>query len=282
MIVDGQHVGCLGLGPEYTGGHYGQDDFDLLTALGSQAASALIAVRLSEEKAHLRERRAMDNVSSFVLHDIKNAASILALVHANAEVHMDNPEFRKDMLTAIGDALQRMEKAQASLGMLQDRVKSVWQEVVLYHFFDELLPRFRRRLPGLAIILVCPPEITVRTDPQHLEAVFENLILNAYEAGGGSCQVHIAIVLVNGSLTISVSNDGPSIPEHLLPDQLFQRFVSDKPDGSGIGLWQARLVLQRLGATITAENPAEGGARFVISLPISDSSPSSVDQTDDL
>ncbi len=67
--------------------------------------------------------------------------------------------------------------------------------------------------------------------------------------------------------TLTVSDDGPGIPEHLLPDRLFDPFVSAKPGGSGIGLWQARLVLERLGATIAADNPAEGGARLVVGLP---------------
>lgn len=282
LIADGQLVGCIGLGPEYTGGRYGQDDFDLLTALGAQAASALIAVRLTEETARLRERRALHNISAFLLHDIKNAAAILSLVYANAQEHMDNPEFRKDMVTAIGDALQRMDKAQTSLGMLRDRVESIWQDVVLCNFLDELLARFGRRLPGLDIVLDCPQGITLRTDPQLLETVLENLLLNAYEAGNGSSQVHIAALPANDGLTISVTDNGPAIPEHLLPDQLFQRFVTDKPDGSGIGLWQARLVLQRLGATITADNPATGGARFIISLPMTGSSSTSVGQSDSM
>ena len=268
LIADGQLVGCIGLGPEYTGGRYGQDDYDLLTALGSQAASALIAVRLTEETARLRERRALHNISAFLLHDIKNAASILSLIHANAAEHMDNPEFRKDVIIAIGDALHRMEKAQTSLSMLRDRVKSVWHDVDFSQFLSGLLIRFEQRLPGLEIVLDCPTGIVVRTDPQHLETVFENLLLNAYEAGSGKCQVHIEIVQDAGGLTISVANNGPAIPSHLLPEQLFQRFVSEKPDGSGIGLWQARLVLQRLGATIMAENPKTGGARFVIRLPV--------------
>ncbi len=279
LIADGQLVGSIGLGPEYTGGRYGQDDFDLLTALGSQAASALIAVRLTEETARMRERRALHNISAFLLHDIKNAASILSLVYANAQEHMDNPEFRKDMITAIGDALHRMDKAQTSLGMLRDRVDSIWQDVVLCHFLDGLLIRFGRQLPGLNIVLDCPQGITLRTDPQLLETVFENLLLNAYEAGNGSSQVHITVLLTNDGLTISVANEGPAIPEHLLPNQLFQRFVSDKQDGSGIGLWQARLVLQRLGATITADNPSTGGARFVIRLPMTGSSFVSVGQS---
>ncbi|MBE0665020.1 MAG: GAF domain-containing protein, partial [Candidatus Aminicenantes bacterium] len=273
LAAGGQLVGCIGLGREYTGGRYGQDDFDLLAALGSQAASALLAVRLSEETARLRERRALHHLSVFLLHDIKNAASILSLVHANAQAHMDNPEFRKDMLIAIGDALRRMDKVRTNLGMLRDRVESVWQDVVLYLFLDELRVRFGRRLPGLDIVLDCPQGITLRTDPQLLGTVLENLLLNAFEAGDGCSQVQIAALPANDGLTISVFDNGPAIPEHLLPDQLFAPFVSDKPGGSGIGLWQARLVLQRLGATITADNPATGGARFVIRLPRANSSP---------
>jgi signal transduction histidine kinase len=189
---------------------------------------------------------------------------------------MDNPEFRKDMLTAIGDALRRMEKVRTNLGMLRDRVEPVWRDVVLCLFLDELRVRFGRRLPGLDIVLDCPPEITLRTDPQLLGTVVENLLLNAYEAGNGSSQVHIAAWPADDGLQISVADNGPPIPEHLLPDQLFAPFVSDKPGGSGIGLWQARLLLQRLDATITAENPATGGARFIIRLPKADSSPTAV------
>lgn len=269
LTAGGQLVGCIGIGQEYTGGRYGQDDFDLLTALSSQAATALLAVRLIEETARLRERRALHNMSAFLLHDIKNAASILSLVNANAQEHMDNPEFRKDMLIAIGDALRRMDKARTSLGMLRDRVESVWQVVDLCLFLKDLLTRFdRQRLAGLDINVDCPQGVTLRTDPQLLGTVLENLLLNAYEAGNGSSQVQITARVTDDGLMLSVADNGPAIAEHLLPDKLFEPFVSDKPGGSGIGLWQARLVLQRLSATIKADNPATGGACFTIRLPM--------------
>jgi putative PEP-CTERM system histidine kinase len=280
LTAGGQMVGCIGLGREDTGGRYGQDDFDLLSALGSQAASALIAVRLTEETARLREQRALQHLSAFLLHDIKNAASILSLVHANAQAHMDNPEFRKDMLTAINDALGRMNKVRDRLGLLRDRVAPAWRDVDLGLFLDELVPRFRRQLSGLDIVLDCPRNILLRTDPLFLGTVIENLLLNAYEAGNGQSQVQIAALPVADGLTITVADDGPAIPERLLPDQLFQPFVSDKPGGSGIGLWQASLLLQHLGATITADNPETGGARFVIRLPMPGASVCSAGSTE--
>ncbi|MBU4319005.1 MAG: GAF domain-containing protein [Proteobacteria bacterium] len=279
LVASGQLVGCIGLGREYTGGRYGRDDFDLLAALGSQAASALLAVRLTEETARLREQRALNNLSAFLIHDIKNAASILSMVHANAKTHLDNPDFRKDMHTAIHDALQRMNKVQASLGLLRDRIKPVLRNMDLRSFLEDLLPRFSRLLPGLGIVFDCPEGITLNSDPQMLGTVMENLLLNAYEAGDGSSQVQITAIVDDPGTTITVSNTGPAIPGHLLPDRLFQPFVSDKPGGSGIGLWQARVLLQHLGATLIADNPETGGARFVIRFSPSDPSSDSVDSS---
>jgi signal transduction histidine kinase len=43
--------------------------------------------------------------------------------------------------------------------------------------------------------------------------------------------------------------------------------VSDKAAGSGIGLWLSKNIINRLGGEITAHNPIDGGACFVIELP---------------
>jgi signal transduction histidine kinase len=89
--------------------------------------------------------------------------------------------------------------------------------------------------------------------------------------------VRIKALTDEAGLGIRMSNTGPGIPEHLLPNKLFQPFVSEKPGGSGIGLWQARLLLQHLGGTLSAENPETGGARFVIRFPLKGASSDSVD-----
>lgn len=183
LAAGGQLVGCVGLGPEFTGGRYGHDDFDLLAALGSQAASAIVAARLTEETARLREQRALHGLSAFLLHDLKNAASILSLVHANAREHMGDPEFQKDVLTAIGDALRRMDKVRSRLGALQHGVEPAWQTLELGPFLHEFAAPFPRRLPGLTVEVDCPDGVVLSTDPQLLATVLENLLLNSYEAG---------------------------------------------------------------------------------------------------
>ena len=71
-----------------------------------------------------------------------------------------------------------------------------------------------------------------------------------------------------GQAVIEVKDNGPGIPENLLPDALFEPFKTTKTGGTGIGLWQVRRLLTSLGGTISAENAKEGGALFVVRLPL--------------
>ena len=128
ISVGNQLTGLIGLGPEFTGGQYGHDDFDLLTALGSQTASALLAVRMAEELAHAREQQAWNRLSAFVLHDIKNAATMLSLLQENAPEHIHEPEFQQDLLEVVDDALRRMGRVEQHLRTLKDEITPEWQD----------------------------------------------------------------------------------------------------------------------------------------------------------
>ena len=137
MTIGEQMVGLIGLGPEFTGDRYDLDDFDLLATLGTQAASALLAGRLAAQLAETRERRAWDDLSAFVLHDVKNAASMLFLVRQNAPRNISDPEFQHDMLITIDDALQRMAKVQSLLSQLRQEVIPALQQLELDSFMKE-------------------------------------------------------------------------------------------------------------------------------------------------
>ncbi len=67
-------------------------------------------------------------------------------------------------------------------------------------------------------------------------------------------------------VAIEVADDGPGIPETLLPN-LFHRFVKGKDGETGLGLAISRAIVERSGGTIQAFNAASGGAVFRIELP---------------
>lgn len=113
--------------------------------------------------------------------------------------------------------------------------------------------------------------IQVSFDPELLAAILENLLLNVYEAKGEGTVVRIKISRDNDAqqVLVKITDNGPGITTELLPDDLFEPFKSSKAGGSGIGLWQVQRIVVSLGATISADNNSDGGARFVIRLTLS-------------
>ena len=99
--------------------------------------------------------------------------------------------------------------------------------------------------------------------------IFENLMLNALEAGSPGTRVKVNVSNTGqNTFELEIADNGPGIAPELLPDGLFAPFRTTKPNGSGIGLWQVRRLAQSLGGTIEAENAAGGGAKFVVRLPL--------------
>ena len=269
-IAIGDHlVGIIGLGPEFTGGEYGHDDFDLLKALGSQVATALLAVRMAEQLAHAREQQAWNRLAAFVLHDIKNAATMLGLLRANGPEHIHEPEFQQDMFELVDDALGRMSRVEERLQSLQNEIQPSWHRLDLDNFLRSCIGLMKKKLPALKISVDCPKGIQLESDPDLLTVIMENLLLNSFETGNEEVEVHVQGRMDNdGHVCLEVRDNGPGIVEELLQDRLFEPFKTSKPGGSGIGLWQVKKIVACLGGTVSADNPPEGGARFSIRLPL--------------
>ena len=266
MFLGEYCVGLIGLGPETTGGRYGQDDFDLLAALSSHTASALLAVQNAEKLARTREQSVWNNLSAFVLHDIKNAATMLDLVRKNAPHHIDNPMFQQDMLESIDDALRRMAKVQTRLSALKEEMVPDIRPLEVRELLWECRDKLAKKLSDLEITSECPPDLSLRTDPDFFHKILENLLINAREAGGGGTAVRIKVT-ADSMIRIDLQDNGPGIQADLLPRALFEPFKTAKPNGSGIGLWQVRRLVDSLGGDIQAQNNPEGGARFTLRFP---------------
>jgi two-component system, NtrC family, sensor kinase len=106
---------------------------------------------------------------------------------------------------------------------------------------------------------------------QELQQVLVNLIVNAIHAmpAGGTLRLATRDEGVGGEdgVLIEVADSGSGLPEELLA-RLFQPFVTRRPDGTGLGLWISRSLVQRYGGDITAANRPEGGAVFSVRLKV--------------
>jgi signal transduction histidine kinase len=102
-----------------------------------------------------------------------------------------------------------------------------------------------------------------------------NLIENAVKHTPPGTHVRASTTTVNGHALLVVEDDGPGIPEELR-DKIFERFVRgagdrsasgrDRARGSGLGLSIVSAVADSHGGSVALER-ADGGTRFVVSLP---------------
>ena len=71
-------------------------------------------------------------------------------------------------------------------------------------------------------------------------------------------------------VTISVSDNGPGIPQHIL-DKIFQPFFTTKPtgQGTGLGLSLSYDIVKSHGGQLIVETTEGEGSVFTIQLPIS-------------
>jgi len=83
------------------------EDRDLLAAAGRQLASHLAEAQGQAALAEARRFHEFNRRFAFIVHDVKNLASQLALVARNAERHADNPTFRTDMVATLNDSVKR-------------------------------------------------------------------------------------------------------------------------------------------------------------------------------
>lgn len=126
----------------------------------------------------------------------------------------------------------------------------------------------------------------VPTDPNQLQQVFINLLINAADAMNERGQVRIATRMAGDTpdglmrgypqaakkyIEIEFTDSGPGIPEEHL-SKIFEPFFTTKPvgKGTGLGLAVSYGIIKKHGGNIFVKSEAGKGASFFVRLPVED------------
>ncbi len=114
------------------------------------------------------------------------------------------------------------------------------------------------------------PEIVV--DPDRIRQVLVNLLTNAHEYCPERASIRVAATRVGAEVKISVTDDGPGIPEEQLA-HIFERFtrgdagLTQRVGGTGLGLAISKSLVELHGGRIEAESEPGEGSSFHMLLP---------------
>ena len=202
---------------------------------------------------------------AFVMHDIKNLASQLSLLAANAQKHADNPDFRKDMLVTLHKSSEKLNALLARLGRYGSGPVNAIKPVDLVAIAKALRERFVHAHPVMAN---ASAETLVLADAEALEQALIHLVQNAIDASEADTPVYINVTTDALHARIEVVDAGCGMTPEFVRSGLFKPFVSSKHGGFGISAFEAREMIKAMGGRLQVESREGVGTRFSVVLPI--------------
>ena len=113
-----------------------------------------------------------------------------------------------------------------------------------------------------------PAGLMLTADPDLVDQVMINLILNAQDAVKNKSGAHIQLSAYpnkNGRTVLEVKDNGPGIKPDIM-DKIFMPFFTSKKDGSGIGLSLSRQIMHLHKGTISVKSWPDEGALFTLAF----------------
>ncbi len=247
------------------GSDYNYEDYDFLKALARQATFAVMNAALTEELAEAKAMEAVGKVSSFIMHDLRNAASTLPLIVQTAEDHMDNPEFQKDAIRTISKTFEKINNIMVKLGDLSKKTSLVLKESDL----GECAKIAIRELNFTGNAKVSYKELqTVKSnlDRDEIVKVFVNLILNALDAINYKGEIEVVVGEEKNMGFVRVSDKGCGMSGEFIDKKLFKPFHTTKKSGLGIGLYQCKTIIESHSGRIKVNSKPGAGTDFFVYL----------------
>lgn len=236
--------------------------------------------RLEAEEAR-RDKQAVQGLISDLSHQLKTP---LANIRLYQEL-LRNPSLSKEKREILQQRLEeqtgKLDWLLAALFQMVDLERGVTSLSVeegpvlpaLARAMEAVLPRAEQKKIQFRVTEYKDrrwSDLTLLYDPRWTEEVFVNLLENAVKYGPEESDIVLSMEVYETYGAVRIQDQGPGIPKEEY-SRIFQKFyrgeqAKDK-EGWGIGLYLARLILEREQGYIKVESEAGKGSTFVVFLP---------------
>jgi two-component system C4-dicarboxylate transport sensor histidine kinase DctB len=240
---------------------------------------------------------ALGQMAAGITHELNQPLAALRGFSDNTRVLLERGDqaSARENLEAIAALTERMGKITNQLKLFVGRARPRSARAPLARALRNVLALLQKRLQDVEVDVSVVdaaagtrerfdpaedhPEFVANCDDLRLEQVLINLLGNALDAAAGdpgashpaaatpAPRIEIEIEATDATLSISVHDNGPGIPDDVLP-RLFEPFFTTKEMGQGLGLGLAisSSIARDAGGSLVARNAPDGGALFVLTL----------------
>lgn len=212
-------------------------------------------------------------ISATIAHEIRNP---LTSVKLNIQKLLENESLGEE-------EKEHLAISQEGIGLIEKFIKELLnftrvsdlnlERFSLVQIIDESLKMLRNSFQQKKIIMErsCPSDLPlVVVDGDKLRQVFLNILRNGVEAvdEGGKIGLAIAVVKENGirKIRVRITDNGCGIPEKDW-ENIFEPFFTTKPSGFGLGLSNARKIVEQHMGSIKVVKKKGKGTAFEIRFP---------------
>jgi signal transduction histidine kinase len=229
---------------------------------------------LIAREAESRQFQSFLRISAMISHDLKNAIAGLSMLVSNMEKQFHREEFRADAIESLREATEKLKR---TVARLSEPAKSLSGEYRIAARPTDLVQVIRRVLavnaeptrPLNDIEARLPDRLVAAVEPERVENVVENLVINALEAmGAKGGRLTVEAGKLDGDYVFfSVADTGVGMTPEFIRTKLYRPFSTTKNKGIGLGLFTCREVVEAHGGRLEVESSPGAGTRFRVVLP---------------
>jgi two-component system NtrC family sensor kinase len=235
--------------------------------------------RMEQRMAAAERLASLGTLASVVAHEINNPLAIINDSVGWMQLLLSKPDMAEMRIKGqlekglgkIAKSVERAKKVTHQLLGFARKDDSVVSEVNLSQLVEEAVQLVEKEASYKEIEFVQEVDASldsIRSDAFQLRQVLINLLTNAIHATGPKGRIKIRLQKDGEQAILTIQDTGQGIPQEDL-ERIFEPFFSTKPtgEGTGLGLFVTRGIVEKLGGTIEAESRLGEGTDFRITLP---------------
>ncbi len=161
-----------------------------------------------------------------------------------------------------------LDMARLQIGNIELNMQWLPVKTIVEHALERSKPFLGSRVVTVTIPMDLP---LLHVDTDLIESTLSHLLENCSKFTTKDSQLYLSVEQREQKMWLYVDDDGPGLPNGM-EERIFEKFTrGDKKShlvGAGLGLAICRAIVEAHGGRISAENRLQGGARFIIQLPI--------------
>ncbi len=231
------------------------------------ARAAWSAARLEHRLSRAENLAAMGRMTATLAHEIKNPLAIIRGSAARLGKLEPEAERMNQFIVEEVDRLSRTVNRYLDFARSTDPAAEAGSDAAAA--LTATLDLLEGELEARKIHVVRPATFEpapVRLDAESLKQVFLNLILNAADAMPEGGRLTLQRAERGGHFEIEITDQGPGIPKEVLA-RLGNPFYTTKAQGSGLGLFLSRRLVESGGGSLAIDSEPGRGTRCVVRLP---------------